>query len=89
MTEKRVFWRVLEVGAILLYAVIIGGSYLLGQARPGWILMGLLVLLHLTETPTALHIGHEKGLSALRVFVMNMLFGFTWWVPLRRGILQK
>jgi hypothetical protein len=88
MTEKRKFWIALEAGAILLYGVIIGGSYLLNQPKPGWILIGLLVLLHLTEMPTALRIGQEKGLHPGRVIILNMLFGFTWWLPLSRGILE-
>ncbi len=88
MTEKKSFWITLEVGAILLYGVIIAGSYFLNQPKPGWILIGLLVLLHVTEMPTALRIGQEKRQNPIKVIIMNMLFGFTWWLPLSRGIIE-
>jgi len=89
MTGKKILWRSLQVGALLLYAFIIWGSTLLGQARPAWILLGLLVLLHLTEMRRALQVGQEKGLSPLWTILMNLLFGFTWWVPVAQGIFAR
>lgn len=89
MTGKRGFWRAMQVGALLLYGVILGGSYLIGQARGGWILIGLLVLLHLTEMRTAMRIGAEKKIDPGRILAMNLLFGFTWWVPLRLGVIER
>ena len=88
MSEKKSFWITFEVGAILLYVVIIAGSYLLDQPKLGWILIGLLALLHLIEIPTALRIGRKKALRPIKVIVMNILFGFTWWLPLSRGIIE-
>jgi hypothetical protein len=89
MTDKRSFWIWIDVGVILLYILIVGGSYLIGQPGPGWILFGLLELLHLTELPTAVNIGREKGVGLGRALLMNMIFGFTWWVPLKKGVYLK
>lgn len=89
MTQKPAFWYGLQASTILLYALLIGGGYLLKMPALGWGLYAVLFVLHLFELKTALKIGHEKGLSTLRIVVMNLLFGFTWWVPLKRGIVMK
>lgn len=88
MTEKRGFWRTLEVGAIFLYLVIIGTSYFIQQPTSGWILIGLIAALHLSEMRIALSIGKEKGLSLGRIITMQLLFGFTWWIPLKKGVIK-
>ncbi len=79
----------MQIGAILLYIVILASSYFIGQGRAGWVLIGLLVLLHLSEMRTVLRIGEEKGVGLARILVMNLLFGFTWWVPLRMGVIER
>ena len=79
----------MQAGAVLLYVLILGGGYAIHQPKPAWILIALLAVLHITEMRTALAVGKEKGLSAGRIVLMNMLFGFTWWVPLQKGIIIK
>lgn len=89
MTQKPAFWYALQASTLLLYALLIGGGYLLDLPALGWGLYGALFLLHIFELKTALAVGREKGLSTARTVVKNLIFGFTWWVPLRRGIVNK
>jgi hypothetical protein len=89
MTEKRSFWIIVDAGVILLYIVIVAGGYLVRQPGGGWLVFGLLEFLHLTELNKAMRIGEEKGLGLGRVVLMNMLFGFTWWVPLQKDVYRK
>jgi hypothetical protein len=89
MTEKRGFWRAMQVGAVLLYVLILVTGYTIHQPKSAWILIGLLALLHLSEIRTALAVGQEKGLSVGYSILMNMLFGFTWWVPLKKGVIER
>ncbi|PKO00930.1 MAG: hypothetical protein CVU42_02100 [Chloroflexi bacterium HGW-Chloroflexi-4] len=89
MNKKLAFWLLVQASTILLYIILIGGGYALYQPALGWGLYAALFVLHLFELKTALNIGREKSLSTLRVVVMNLLFGFTWWVPLKRGIIKK
>jgi hypothetical protein len=89
MTKKPVFWILLQASTVLLYILLIGGGYLLKLPALGWGLCAALFVLHLFELKTALRVGRAKGLSTLRIVVMNLIFGFTWWVPLKRGFLKK
>lgn len=89
MTNKPFFWYFLQASTIILYGVLIGGGNVLGLPWLGWGLYGALFLLHVFELKTALRVGHEKGLTDLRIVLKNLLFGFTWWVPLKLGIIQK
>lgn len=89
MTKKPAFWLLLQASTILLYILLIWGGYLLKLPALGWGLYAALFVLHLFELKTALQVGRDKGLSTLRIVVMNLLFGFTWWVPLKQGIIKK
>lgn len=89
MNKKLAFWLLVQASTILLYILLIGGGYAINQPLLGWCLYAALFILHVFELKTALKIGREKGLSTLRVVVMNLIFGFTWWVPLKQGIVKK
>ena len=89
MAKKPAFWIFLQASTLVLYGVLIGGGNVLGLPWLGWGLYGALFGLHLFELKTALRIGRKKGLSDLHIVLKNLLFGFTWWVPLNQGILMK
>ncbi len=88
MTNKPLFWYLLQASTLILYGVLVGGGNALGLPWLGWGLYAALFVLHLFELKTALRVGREKGLSDLRIVLLNLIFGFTWWVPLKRGILR-
>jgi hypothetical protein len=54
----------------------------------GILLLSGLILLHLAELKTAIRIGHEQGVSISRIVFMDMIFGFTWWLPLKSEIIN-
>ncbi len=74
--------------------IIAAGFYLIGCVLlfdPSTRLAGILVmvgvvLLHLAELKIAIRIGREYVISVPRIIFMDMLFGFTWWLPLKNGI---
>lgn len=46
----------------------------------------LLLATHLGEYfLVARKVAEEKGISRLKAYVMCQLFGFTWWVPVKKG----
>lgn len=92
MLQNKKFWYFLMMGAIVLYVLsIVLGRYLF----PGDLLMSHiffigLVALHIVEIPmVSLKIGREKGIPALTVVLNTLLYGFTWWLPLKKGVIDK
>jgi hypothetical protein len=89
--NNKSFWYFLQFGAIVLYAISIPFGYWLfpGTKLSAWSIFAGLVLLHTSEITIARKIGSEKNISLLRVAVKTILFGFTWWLPLKKGIITS
>jgi len=89
MLDSKAFWHFLMAGAIGLYLLVLAGLYLLPSTiLASAVLVGLLVL-HASEIPHAKRIALPKGISARTTVIKTMLFGFTWWLPLKNGVLEK
>ncbi len=93
MFKKPFIWRCLLMpGSIAGWMFAASGVWLQfdGPLRVAWITVVLIwTILHPLEIAVSYRIGKEKGLSALRVVVMTILFGFTWWLPLKLGIIER
>ncbi|MBN1533855.1 MAG: hypothetical protein JXA20_14385 [Spirochaetes bacterium] len=91
MTSSKAFWFFLQGGSIALFlaAAALGHLFHPEWGPMAWGFLIFLVVLHLGESPVGLKIGRSKGLSAPRSLVKTWLFGFTWWLPLKRGVLEK
>ncbi|MCD6570984.1 MAG: hypothetical protein J7L53_09815 [Deltaproteobacteria bacterium] len=93
MLKVRYFWYVMMIGAV-------GGWIfsILGLVRPSEndtmkkIQKSILytwALGHPLELLVSLGIGKKMGLSLLRTVTKTLLFGFTWWLPLKLGVIKK
>lgn len=80
------FWLLLQVLALGLLLVILPLGYALGYPAAGWGLLAAVLLLHLAELRITLPLARRNHLSRSSVVLKTMLFGFTWWVPLRRRL---
>ncbi len=89
MKLSKITWILVEISVIFLYVVAIGYGYMFEIPWLGWLIFAALIVLHLFEMKTALKVGREKGLSNRRIIIKNLIFGFTWWIPLKRGIFNK
>ncbi len=89
--NKKSLWYFLQFGAIVLYAASIPFGYWLFPDKNlfAWSIFAGLVILHASEVTIARKIGSEKNISLLRVAVKTILFGFTWWLPLKKGIITS
>jgi hypothetical protein len=87
--NNKFFWYFLQFGAIVLYVASIHLGYWLfpGTHLFAWSIFTGLVLLHAAEIVVARKIGVEKNVPLWRVVVKTILFGFTWWLPLQKGII--
>ncbi len=83
---KKGLWILLQALVLGLLVGILPAGCLLQRPLGGLLGFTLLVLLHASELFITLPLGRQKGLSSTRTVLMTMLFGFTWWVPLKRGI---
>ncbi len=91
MLEKKGFWYLLMFGALVLWVgVILLGLLLFPENTAGKAaLPAALLLLHCAEIPISLKVGAAKGLPPSRVIVKTALYGFTWWLPLKKGVFDK
>jgi len=90
MLGKRLFWDAMMFGAIMLWvAVIVAGSQLFESMGGKALLPVALLLMHCGEFPLSSGIGKAKGLSMFHTFIHTAVFGFTWWVPLKKGVIDR
>ncbi len=91
MLEKKGFWYLLMGGALALWTWAILAGLVFSSSASGLALVVLAALLvtHVAEIPVSYRVGRENGLSTSRVVVMTVIFGFTWWVAVKRGVLHR
>ncbi len=89
--NKKVFWYFLMTGAIALWigAVALGICLSAQGTILGWLLLGIIIVIHASEIKTGLAIGNSLGLNKRRVVINTFIFGFTWWLPLKKGIIGR
>ena len=90
---KKLFWLSMMAGSLCGWAFAVAGlvkPFEDEKIKKLW--KGIFctwVFGHPLELALAIGIGKAKGLSILRTVVKTLAFGFTWWVPLKLGIIKK
>jgi len=93
MFKTKYFWYTMMMGAIGGW--ILGISGLVRPSKNEVIkkvqqaVLCIWALGHPLELPVSLMVGKKTGVSLLRTVVKTLLFGFTWWLPLKLGIIKK
>ncbi len=89
----RTYWRLQMGGSLVGWAFVLGGffrPYPQATLRKIWKGACVIWFCHPLEVPLfSLKIGRAKGLSLVSIIVKTTLYGFTWWLPLKRGILSR
>lgn len=86
MTQRKSFWIASNVALSVFWlaAIIFAAT---GKSDYWLVPIAAIVLVaHALEVPLALYFLKGRQASPIRVCVMTLLFGYTWWVPARRGI---
>ena len=86
MTNLREFWLVQNAALLAFYGL---AGILLGTGQSGhWsvTLAGIVLLVHVLEVPLAFAQLKAREPKALRVIVGTLIFGFTWWLPAKKGL---
>lgn len=86
MTDVKQFWQVNN--AVLLALYMIAAVLVIDGRTDHWgvILAAVILVAHVLEIPLAMKVLKEKNPSMGRLVVGTVLFGFTWWVPAKKGI---
>jgi len=90
---KKGFWYLLMVGSLGGWIFVIKGLVTPFQnkdlKRIWLVAFCTWVLGHPLELILSIGIGRAAGLSALRTIVKTLAFGFTWWLPLKMGVMKN
>lgn len=93
MLRSKGLWYLMMGGALAGWAFIIAGlvkPFEDEQIKKAWKTILLVwVFGHPLEMPLSLRIGKAAGLSPSRTILKTMLFGFTWWLPLKLNVFRK
>lgn len=86
MIDDRRFWLANNALVVLLHIAGIGLYATEGFSNPLAQLWAIIVIIHILEIPLAfLALANRPIPWGLTVFA-TLIFGFTWWVPARRGL---
>ena len=86
MLDNKPFWALQN---LVLIAFWLAALALIGSGHGGhWLVTAAAVILaaHVLELPLAFMVLRGRGAAPLRVVLMTLVFGYTWWLPARRGV---
>ena len=89
---KKLFWYSNMAGCSILWILSIIGIVLPVQNETLYLscaaVLILFSILHPLELFISIPLGRSKSIPTWKVIVKTILFGFTWWLPLKMGILD-
>lgn len=92
MLKSKGFWYLMMAGSLAGWALTITGlvkPFEDEKIKKLWKTILLVwVVGHPLEMPLSLKIGRAAGVSPLKTVVETMLFGFTWWLPLKLKVFK-
>ncbi len=93
MLNKKLFWYINMASCIPIWIFLIYGIVNPFQDKVISIIwLGSLVAMaigHPIELIRFWSTAKENGIPAMRTVVMVLIFGFTWWLPVKKGIFEK
>ncbi len=78
------------MGALGLWLIsLVAGYYFFpGNHLNAWMFFIILLALHASELFVSFKVGKEKNLNSQTIIIKTLIFGFTWWVPVKKGIIE-
>lgn len=86
LADSRGFWRLCNALLILLHVAGVYAGLRYGTSAPATVLWLIVIAIHVLELPMAFIFLRARPVAPARVIIATLLFGFTWWIPTRRGI---
>lgn len=91
--KNRSFWKFMRAGSLLGWVFLFYGLFSPFEGpivRIVWwcVLLGWGIG-HPLELTQSLPVARDRGVTPEQAFIKTMLFGFTWWVPLKMGVIDE
>jgi hypothetical protein len=89
--RSRPFWLLSNI-VLLAFHIVATYTLLINPDAFGliWIKVWLIMFIaHFLELPIAFLATKERPASMVQTILMTMLFGFTWWLPVRLGVFGR
>ncbi len=91
--KTKLFWYVNMTGSAAAWIFIIYGAFLAnleGVAHTSWLIITLIwCIAHPLELFVSMPVAKNAGVSAVKTTIMTVLFGVTWWLPLKQGVFEE
>lgn len=91
MFDNRYFWAIFRATVAVVWGILLVFGFIFPSQIAGTvkILALLLLVIHLMEVPISIKIGVERGISKEVTVTKTLIYGFTWWIPLKRGVINE
>ncbi len=93
MLNSKAFWYVNMAACSVLWIFVVYGIVSPFQDKIMFIVwLGSLISIaigHPIELKRFMPIAKEKGIPTMTTVVMVMILGFTWWLPVKKGVFYK
>jgi hypothetical protein len=91
--KSKLFWYVNMAGSVAAWIFIFYGAFLTklqGASHTFWLIITLIwCIAHPLELFMSMPVAKNAGISAGKTIVMTVLFGVTWWLPLKQGVFKE
>lgn len=86
MMDSKGFWIFNNVVILAFYGF--AAALLMAGNMQHWIVLvaAAILIAHVLEIPLAVKVLKDKNPSFGRLAIGTLLFGYTWWVPAKKGI---
>lgn len=86
LADNRRFW--LACNALLIVLHVAGVGFYVSHGFDSGVarLWAILVMIHMLEFPLAFIAVRDRRIGWGVTIIATLIFGFTWWVPARRGV---
>ncbi|ERJ19552.1 hypothetical protein T35B1_03501 [Salinisphaera shabanensis T35B1] len=86
IADNRRFWLLLNLLLLVLHGFGVYCYVAAGFAHPVTQLWAIVLLIHILEFPLAFIAVQGRKVGWGTTIMATFIFGFTWWVPTRRGV---
>ena len=86
LADSRPFWLACNLVTLVLHGFGLYYYVTQGFAHPVAEIWAVVVMLHMLEFPLAFIAVRDRRIGWGVTIIATLIFGFTWWVPARRGV---